>query len=186
MSPLSEKASHSHKVMSASGNPNRKTPRAFLGLVRKVFGGPIILDPCADPDPKYQFAGTNFTGPRGQGFNGLEESWFQFKNRFINPPYARGKVNPDWANKVVHEVNKSRELAHNTATIVLHSSRTGSQWFKTYRENCDALCFWYGRLTFDEDTMEDTAAFDSAVFYFGPRVDIFQEVYEPHGWIVHP
>src|ERR1041385_8218527 len=83
---------HTMRVTTASGNPNRRTPRAFLDLVEKVIGK-IKLDPAADYRKRYQFAKTNYDG---RDKDGLLETWRGFGGVYVNPPYERGKTLPKW------------------------------------------------------------------------------------------
>jgi hypothetical protein len=66
-----------------------RTPPDILERARKVFGGPIELDPCASYDPVGHYATVNWRLADGQ--NGLVANW-SHKKVFINPPFGTSYV----------------------------------------------------------------------------------------------
>jgi phage N-6-adenine-methyltransferase len=151
-----------------------QTPDVVLDLVRRV--GPIMLDPCTTVD--------NPVGAKGwyhlPGLDGLALAWPAFSGSFdgvgliyVNPPYGRSL--PAW-------IKKCAEAASNGAEIIaLVPARTDTRWFRQVAWSSDAICFWYGRITFV--AAPNAAPFPSAVVYWGERRKRFVEAFRNWGWI---
>ncbi len=161
-----------------------RTPPAVLDVVRKMGG--IALDPCASADPAYHFADVNITETE----DGLEASWhlsaplpaaWAVRTVFCNPPYGRALL--AWMRKCRMARGCSLEV------IGLVPARTETAWF----EECwkaDAICFWRRRIKFLDVELKDgrprstSAPFPSALPYWGPRADLFEQVFEAAGQVV--
>lgn len=74
---------------------NWTTPRFVLDAVEKVFGGPIALDPCSNPESTVG-AKVNYRLPET---NGLKASW-NYPTIFVNPPYGRSYLHEPCNNLV--------------------------------------------------------------------------------------
>lgn len=138
------------------------TPPEVLDIIRKFAR--IGLDPCSNNRSKVKASAAWLSG-------GLEVEWGGFGLVYVNPPY--GRALGAWSEKIVAEAKKGTEM------IVLVPSRTDTRWFQRLFYECDRICFWKGRITFEGAPAP--APFPSAVFYFGPRVDDFSEVFNDCG-----
>jgi phage N-6-adenine-methyltransferase len=146
-----------------------ETPEEVLELVRQM--GPIGLDPCTTDE--------NPTGAEDYYTDyddGLSQSWMGFGLVYANPPYSRS-LKP-WTAKMAVEASRGVEI------VGLVPARTDTQWFQRNLLTCKAVCFWGGRLTFKGAPAP--APFPSCLPYWGSRVDLFAEIFCPHGWVVRP
>jgi len=152
----------SHK----SDTPEHYTPRAVLDLVEQVFGGKPDLDPCAESD-KRSNVGAKKVYTKDD--DGLAHPWAG--RVFVNPPY--GRVIGDWTAKIRVEWARG-EI---TELIALLPARTDTEWFEALTVDTDdaIVCFIHQRLTFLGN--EAGAPFPSVAVYFGPRHDVFAEVF---------
>lgn len=103
------------------------TPSCITDFVRDIFGGPIMLDPCAAVDGTGNTVRADFiyTGPPG-GADGLVEPWRD--RTFCNPPFGKLKA---WLAKATYEATTS---AHRI--VVLCPVRSRSEWWRTDRDLC--------------------------------------------------
>lgn len=160
-------------VLHSSAVHTWQTPESFLERVRRV--GPIALDPCTSADNPTD--AINFFTERDDG---LSLSWdvgnWYAKGGvcFVNPPYGRSLA--AWADKILAEATLGAEI------IVLVPSRTDTKWWQALHSESDDTLLWRGRLKFKGATAG--APFPSAVFYFGPNWERFQEVFEGKGVFV--
>lgn len=148
------------------------TPETILDRVRAV--GEIALDPC-----------TNSTNPtRAKWFitaesdpDGLLSEW---KVRaggglvFANPPYGRGHADA-WAGKFVHEARLGCEI------IALVRGDMSTRWARQLIHAAHALCF-PPRIKFKGAT--GSPNFSSALFYFGPRREVFRHAFRDLGPVI--
>lgn len=149
----------------SSDTPEHYTPQDFLQSVRQVFGDIPDLDPCSNGDTPNVAAHKHYTVDD----DGLKQPW---RGRvFMNPPY--GREMPAWAEKVRREWQRGEV----SELIALLPARTDTEWFNTITADTDdaVICFLYGRLTFVGNA--DPAPFPSMVVYFGPKHDVFAEVF---------
>lgn len=149
----------------SSESPEHYTPPAFLDAVREVFGDIPDLDPCSNVGTPNVPARQHYTS----NDNGLEQPWHG--RVFLNPPYGRAiadwimKLRAEWVRPEVREI------------IALLPGRIDTEWFDTLTADTDdaIVCFLRGRLTFVGNN--DPAPFPSIAVYFGPRHDVFADVF---------
>jgi hypothetical protein len=92
---------------------------------------------------------------------------------YLNPPY--GREIDAWIAKLVAEHTAGAVLE----AIALVPARVDTGWFR--RLDQYPRCFIFGRLQFAN--ADNPAPFPSAVFYLGPNLDRFVEVFTPVGGI---
>lgn len=144
-----------------------ETPDGLLDRVRLVFAGEIGLDPATnDNNPTRAL---RFFTPE---VNGLAWSWVQRGPVFVNPPY--GGALKQWAVKIASQAAMGCEI------VALVPARTDTEWFRRMQFEAKAICFLRGRVKFRG--MKAGAPFPCAVFYFGPRVDMFRGIFGDLGW----
>lgn len=171
-----------------------QTPASFLALVRRV--GPIALDPCSTKKNPTEAEIYFHTGPGGR--DGLHQPWADTVRNcgahgvvFMNPPY--GRELPRWMEKARLEARLGCEV------IALVPARTDTEWFQEAAPGADKLLAYKGRIKFlNADPLAPSpnhmwskkagawvptasAAFPSAVFYWGKRERVFESVFAPYG-----
>lgn len=165
------------RVITNSGKMDWRSPKSLIALIQaawKPYGG-IGLDPCANQRKKYRFAKRNYDGKK---IDGLVTSWRGRGLVYVNPEY--GRVLVKWIQKAVHEMQSGDD---NDELILLTPARTDTRWFQDeLRPHADAVCFWKGRMHFDEHG--DPAPFASLLTYFGSRKKLFKETFEQFGWVM--
>ncbi len=163
------------KALTDSVKMDWRTPRKVTQTIITAFG-PIGLDPCASHHTRYQFATTNYTGKRGSQ-SGLDATWRGMGLVYANPEYGRQLIH--WIKKAVNEFKKKG--SRKDELILLTPARTDTKWFQDeLRPHADAVCFWKGRMHFDEHG--DPAPFASLLTYFGPRRKLFKDTFSKFGW----
>lgn len=130
-----------------------RTPTSVLTRVRQVAelcwpgisdrpGAGIFLDPCSNADGSTG-AAYNYSGPDGNGFDGLVESWGDASNDglvFPNWVYSQSAA---WVAKMV------AAAADGVPIIGLGPARPDTQWHRTAMTRASALVFWRSRITFE-------------------------------------
>ena len=154
--------------MSSKRNPEAKddwqTPECVLERVRRIDR--IGLDPASCPG--------NPTGARVHltpKQDGLSCTWKNSGLVWVNPPYK-----PPWYRTILSEANGGAEI------VALLMAKPGAGYFQDLAGVASAICFWRGRLTFVGAPA--TAAFDSALLYFGHRPATFRLAFRGAGWLV--
>lgn len=171
--PRAKSRKKGRHITASSGRDDWRTPETILNLVRRV--GPIACDPATSPDNPTR-AEVFFTPET----NGLAQDWPLVGLTFVNPPY--GKELPRWSIRIA---------LHAGEGLVVVPSRTETVWWNRFHLWCDWKVQWnspwFGsRISFvDAETgypaLEGGSTFPSTVFYRGPRVRRFLEVFGPHG-----
>ncbi len=155
--------------MSAHVGVNRSetwgTPEDVLAPMRRYFGAPG-LDPCTTTDNPVG-AARFFT----EADDGLSQPWGGGGMVYCNPPYRA-----PWYAKIAEEASSGVEI------LALLMARPGANYFQTLAELASLIGFWRGRLTFNG--APQTAAFESALIYFGPDVGLFRRAFRSSCWIV--
>ncbi|MEM9067158.1 MAG: hypothetical protein AAGE52_01590 [Myxococcota bacterium] len=199
---------NAREVMHSSSHHDWCTPSYFIDLVREV--GPVRYDPATSEGNPVD--ATHFSTPRGShhergeyvGVCGLSVDWKWMSSGgllFCNPRYGRhltGDVNPHaevrfkkrvvgtgrgWALKMAHFYGEA---------IYLVPARTETKWWHSLLATSDASLLWSSptlgsRVHFelpDGTKPKGGAAFPSSVFYRGPNVERFREVFGPHGELI--
>jgi hypothetical protein len=153
------------------------TPANVLDLVRQV--APIELDPCSNEG---SIVGATVEYRHDCGQDGLALGWGVRGLAFVNPGYGRGIG--AWVEKCA-----AVALQHcdTTEIIALLPARPDTAWWQEHVVTADAVCFWRGRLTFLG--APHPAPFPSALAFWSgrcERVGRFEDVFNPHGWVVRP
>jgi hypothetical protein len=162
----------------SSASPEWYTEAHVIERVVKVLGA-IDLDPCSNPPPYNVPAVLHYTRDEG----GLTPPWGapDAPSRvYLNPPFGRGMH--QWLSKLTDELNRGRV----SEAITLTPARTDTAWFQVLW-NADALCFWSTRLQYKGATeRQHTVPFPSVLGYFGPRREVFADVFGDAGKVVYP
>jgi len=146
-----------------------RTPAEEIALVKRIFGGQIDLDPCADDDMNNWIAITN---AHPTGHDGLKSYWFG--KVFINPPYGRAII--DWVRKGRHE--------YTDAQIWLVPGRAmDSKWWRELMTFCKVFAIKRKRNKFGGAACG--AMFPSTLCYCGPNEDRFVDEARSAGWDVY-
>jgi phage N-6-adenine-methyltransferase len=149
-----------------------QTPDNLLDLVRKCSSSGLIgYDPCTvDGNPCRAIC---YSRPDDDG---LSTRWWGNGLVYCNPPYSNVS---DWVNKATRESVEGAEI------IMLVPARPDTRWWHdNIAIGADAVCFWKGRLKFKGAPA--SAPFPSAIVYWGSRVEVFERVFSPYGWVVRP
>jgi hypothetical protein len=110
--------------------------------------------------------------------NGLTKKWF--RKVFLNPPFVH-PTKMQFMQKLVDEISAGRV----TEAIAITANFTDTGWFHLAVNAADAVCFTRGRINFVDPAGNRTAPTQgNLVFYFGPNVDRFAEVFKQFGTIV--
>lgn len=158
------------------------TPRKYVEAVRKVFGGRIALDPCANHH-SIVHADTEYRLPERDG---LQESW-DFPTIYINPPYGadrqRGTTIKHWLQRCAQA---HRKLRSDVLALVPVATNT-AHWKSYVWGEATAVCFLYDtRLRFLVDGKDEGkgAPMSCAMVYWGKDFDGFAEVFLDFGAVV--
>jgi hypothetical protein len=154
----------------SSETPEHYTPAGVLALVKEVFGDIPDLDPCSNSRKSPNVKARRYYT---EADDGLAQDWGG--RVFMNPPY--GHAIGAWIEKLRQEWN-ARRL---TEAIALLPSRTDTDWFEQLTSGTDdvVLCFLKGRLIFIGNS--DPAPFPSLIAYFGPKHDVFAQIFAKEG-----
>jgi hypothetical protein len=153
-------------VLFSHGRDDWPTSEQVLDLVRGL--GPIGLDPCDGPGSVTR-ARTSFC----RETDGLGQDWGGHGLVFVNFPYSQAR---EWAAKIAEEARRGAEI------VALCPVRTDARWWQDHARAMDVLFFWRGRLRFGG--APSSAPFPSALWYAGPRIDRFVEIFAPHGHVM--
>lgn len=178
MTDTSETRTPGPRAMFTSNTPEWYTPPEIIKAVRELFGGTIDLDPCSNShaDPNVP-AREHFT----REDDGLSRAWHG--RVYMNPPYVRGVIDT-WIEKVREEYESGRV----SEAAVLVAARTDTQWYRILSPKYPR-CEIEGRLEFIPGpgvTRSGKAGYPSVVYYLGPNMSRFVEVFDKLGVIVVP
>lgn len=176
-----------NNILHSSETTEWFTPKRYIDVVKKVFGGKIDLDPasCAKANNIVQ-AERYFSLEKGQ--NGLEEKWGA-KTVWLNPPYGSAykpgtkqrKSNQWlWSTKMIEEFN----LQNFKEGILLVNAVPSNRWFMPLFKY--PICFTNHRIHFiDEWGYESEAPTHSNCFvYFGDNYFNFKRCFADIGTTV--
>jgi hypothetical protein len=158
------------------------TPKKYVDAVRKVFGGRIALDPCANHH-SIVHADTEYRLPEQDG---LRESW-DFSTIYINPPYGadrqRGTTIKHWLQRCAQAHSK-----FGSEVLALVPVATNTAHWKNYVwSEATAVCFLYDtRLRFLVNGKDEGkgAPMACAMVYWGKHFVRFAEVFLDFGAVV--
>ena len=155
-------------VTKYTGNEEWYTPKKYIDMARKVLGR-IDIDPASNPFANQIVQATTYYTKEDDG---LSKEW-QGK-MWLNPPYS--SIIADFIDKTCNS---------DVEAIVLTNNSTDTKWFAQAANNCDAICFTYGRINFYDDTDKKSSPTNGqAFFYFGDNVEKFNEVFKEIGFVV--
>jgi len=158
------------------------TPEKYVNAVRRVFGGQIALDPCAN---HYSIVNAK-TEYRLPWQDGLRESW-DFPTIYVNPPYGadreRNTTIKHWLFRCAQAHKK-----HGAEVLALIPVATNTRHWKEYVwGRATAVCFLYDtRLRFlvmGKDRGKG-APMSCAMVYWGKNYDRFLNVFLEFGAVV--
>ena len=165
------------QAITKTGDDEWNTPKEFIDVVRKFFGGEIDLDPCSNKQAqKVIQAGVYWT----KEDDCLTKKWFG--NVFINPPYSTNLLTPIIDHLIANLPNTNRVLCliHNiTETSVFHK----------LMNYCNSFVLLHGRLSFCKGDNERTSNVrGSVLFYFcnDYKEQMFERYFSPCGTVAVP
>jgi hypothetical protein len=160
------------------GWPHWTTPKPVLEVVQEV--GPIALDPFCN-----EAAHTNSIAKACWQHAGLTDGWNQQVHKgliFVNPPYSLTKVVVE---KCIQEAPPFLKRSNEAAEIILLvAARTDTKWAHSAFQAADAVCFWRGRIRFENPPPEsagDAPSIPSMFVYWGPNRRLFMQAFGKHG-----
>lgn len=148
------------------------TPNKVLDVVREL--GPIALDPCSNEHSLVK-ATVEWSE------DALTKSWVAAAASglvFVNPPYSQAQ---HFMKKCILESVAGAEI------VALVASRTDTQWTKGCLQTADALCFWEGRVFFENPpdfSTGDAPSIPSVLYYWGARRWEFCRAFDKHGFTI--
>lgn len=155
-------------VTKYTGNEEWYTPKKYIDMAREVLGR-IDIDPASNPFANQVVQATTYYTKEDDG---LTKEW-QGK-MWLNPPYS--SIIAEFINKTCNS---------DVEAIVLTNNSTDTKWFAQAANNCDAICFTYGRINFYDDTDKKSSPTNGqAFFYFGDNIDKFNQVFKEIGFVV--
>lgn len=146
------------------------TPAIIAELL--AIMGPVALDPFWNDRALIQSA-EHWDITHGDAT--FTETWRRNGITFANWPFSRNK---DCARKAAYEGAGGAEL------ITLCPAAVGSKWFQSTMMRAQRMCLPDGRLQFIG--APDPAPFDCALTYWGPRPDLFRDVFGRIGAVISP
>lgn len=150
------------------------TPSEYIGAVRKVLGT-IDLDPASSYLANKTVQATRIFSIRDDG---LRQDWDG--NIWLNPPYSQPHIE-DFIRKLVREFSDGRTKQ----AIALTHNYTDTAWFHHAANNCQAICFTRGRISFVSPSGDKAAPTQGqAFFYFGDAMESFKSAFSEIGFVV--
>ena len=150
-----------------------ETPGDTLELVRAVLGT-IDLDPTSNTHAQKRVQATRWLGAKD---NALEQEWTG--NVFCNPPYSMPLIER-FTEKLIAEYDAERIKQ----AIYLVNNCTDAGWCQSLLQRFP-VCFTRGRITFLQgDGQKFSTRQGQAIFYLGPRVAKFHDVFGAIGTVL--
>lgn len=169
--------------MAASRN-DYMTPPWLIHIIESELGC-IGLDPCASKEEKYHLGRVNFSGPEGNGKDGLVETWDFAGLVYCNPPYGEGAL-AKWAPKIALEAKEGNEI------LALLPAYLERRWWTRHLHPAFDSCLYFGKriVFFDPSTGKEAEGgsgwFPSVLVYFGDRAKVFERAFSKQGWFFRP
>jgi phage N-6-adenine-methyltransferase len=155
-------------VTKYTGNEEWYTPKKYIDMAREVLGR-IDIDPASNEFANKVVQATTYYTKEDDG---LTKEW-QGK-MWLNPPYS--SIIAKFIDKTCNS---------DVEAIVLTNNSTDTKWFAQAANNCDAICFTYGRINFYDDTDKKSSPTNGqAFFYFGDNIEKFNQVFREIGFVV--
>jgi hypothetical protein len=150
------------------------TPAKYIDMAREVLGG-IDLDPASGEIAQRTVRAKKWYS---RDDSSLPHEWHG--RVWMNPPYSAPLIN-QMMGKLVKEYAAERV----TAAITLVNNCTEVRWFQEAGEACQAICFPERRIKFlDPEGREGGPLQGQTFFYFGPKADVFADIFGNIGLIV--
>lgn len=169
------------QVLTSSQTEEWYTPRRYIGLVERVFGSPIDLDPASSEYANGIVWADQFFSKEDDG---LTKDWHG--KVFLNPPY--GKTN-NLSNQEIWMKKLELEYVFGNVTeaIALINSRHGYKWYEDLWTRY-AVCCVRDRIHFikEDGTTGGAAKCASTFLYMGPNNYKFGKVFHEVGRIIFP
>jgi hypothetical protein len=149
------------------------TPAEVVDPIKKKMG-PIGLDPCSN---RTSIVGALVEWIFARDGDSLVKPWGGYGLVYVNHPYGHG-VTSEWAAKCAAEGAAGTEL------IQLCKATMGTKWFREHTRTAAVILQWHGRLKHPGPTASgklESAPFESALAYWGPRADLFMETFKDKG-----
>jgi ParB family chromosome partitioning protein len=152
------------------------TPPQYIALARAVLGD-IDCDPASTEQANKTIKALEYFDKQR---NGLIQFW---KGRvWLNPPYSRPLIN-----KFICKLLMEWDAGRITECIALTHNYTDTGWFQDAASVADAICFTQGRIKFHEPSGRPASPTQGqAFFYFGPKIEMFKDIFGRVGLVVRP
>jgi ParB family chromosome partitioning protein len=156
------------------------TPPRYVEAARALMGA-IDLDPASCSFANQVVKATIYYDIRS---NGLDKPWAA-KSLWLNPPYGRGDGNKSnqeiWTCRLIAQY----EAGITSEAVLLVNAATETEWFR--RLGVYPLCFIDHRINFyTQSSRVSGPTHASAIAYFGPQWEQFEELFGQFGHVVYP
>lgn len=149
------------------------TPAHYIALARMVLGD-IDLDPASTEQANKTVKACEYFDKHR---NGLLQYWYG--RVWLNPPYSQPLISK-FIGKLLMEWDSGRI----TECLALCHNYSDSIWFQDAASVANAICFTQGRIRFHEPNGKAAKPTQGqAFFYFGPKVEIFRDIFGRVGFV---
>lgn len=178
--PQAKAMSQPMQVMLSHETVEYYTPAKIIEAARTVMGG-IDLDPASCEDAQRTVKASVFYSELDDG---LSQEWLG--RIWCNPPYSKtaGRSNQElWANRLLNE----HKAGNVTEAHILVKSALGYKWFEDLWDRLPA-CLVRERLSFtkSDGNTDGESKHGTTIFYLGPNLEKFIEVFSLFGRITSP
>jgi phage N-6-adenine-methyltransferase len=156
------------------------TPSMYTDMAREVMGE-IDLDPFSSKTANEHIKAKRYFDIKSDAF---KQEWFRDQGRvFMNPPYGRKLID---ASIDIFLTNLSNDSI--SQAIVLVNNATETRWFHSLLNYTDAICFPDRRIAFETDDGKHVSGNTrgQVFFYFGHKVDNFEDIFGKIGAVLKP
>jgi phage N-6-adenine-methyltransferase len=151
------------------------TPQKYIEAARLVMGT-LDLDPASCESANRIVRAAKY---HTRETNGLNKPWPG--NVWLNPPYGRDDGQRRWAARLIEQF----QADITKQAILLVNATTGASWFQPLWNY--PICFTDHRIRFYTAQGESNQPTkDNAFVYFGPHVEIFEQVFSQFGHVALP
>lgn len=182
--PRANRVSQATRVMLSSETNEWYTPKAIAEFAHIVLGG-IDLDPASCPEANETIGATKFFTIDD---NGLRWQWHG--RIFLNPPYGKTagySTQGIWLRYLIYQYQKSNAVAALAVTRVAVGYDWFSRLWRLWPVCITDKCVGFDRPRAFGSNKDGPSKVASALWYFGPNVEIFQrEADERFGRVLLP